>query len=131
MKLITRDIDYSIRVLKYLVKCKNYFTVTNKIAKDLKIPNAFLKKITKYLSKNDILISYKGKGGGIKLNKDPKTINIMNIIRVFHGEFKLIECKFLGSSCQKQTFCKLRKILISIESEIKNKLTKTKLTDII
>lgn len=131
MKLITRDIDYSIRVIKYLAERKNFFCVTSDVKKDLKIPDAFLKKIIRLLGQSKILISYKGKGGGIKLAKHPEKINILNVMEIFQNKFKLNECKFKGTDCPVQKKCKLKKNLENIEKIVKDKLKRINIKSII
>lgn len=131
MKLITRDTDYSIRVLKYLVNKKNYFATTDEVRKVLKIPYAFLRKIIRLLGKGDFLISFKGINGGIKLNKKPENIKLIDIVETFQGTFKMNECKFKGYPCPERNKCNLRKKLLEIENMVRNEFNKLKLSDIL
>jgi len=71
MNLITRDVDYAIRAICCIAKRKEGLYSVAEIAKCLKIPHPFLRKIFQVLNKGNIVHSYKGKTGGFKLAIKP------------------------------------------------------------
>ncbi len=130
MKLITRDTDYAIRVIKYLAKQKYKFATARQIIENIKIPNFFLKKIIRLLSKNKIISSYKGKNGGIELMMNQE-LNILDIMQIFQGKFEINKCSFKKKPCPEQKNCIMRKKLLNIEGKIKKELMKIKIQNII
>jgi len=121
MKLITRNTDYAIRVLILMAKEKRLFSV-RKLSLKLKMPHAFLRRILQILHKKNILKGYKGKGGGFLLEKKPKEIKILELIRIFQGELKLNECLFKKSLCPNVKKCPLKRKLDRIERCVISKI---------
>jgi Rrf2 family protein len=121
MKLITRNTDYAIRVLILMAKEKRLFSV-RELSLKLKMPHAFLRRILQILHKKNILKGYKGKGGGFLLEKKPKEIKILELIRIFQGELKLNECLFKKSLCPNVKKCPLKRKLDRIERYVISKI---------
>ncbi len=130
MKLISRDMDYSITVLKYIDDNKGKVVSTKEIVEHLDIPREEVRKIVLKLSKSGIIESYKGRGGGVRLKSDLKKVTLLQIIEIFGGKFKINECKFLKKSCPFQKNCKLRIKLLDIEKDLLKKFSKICLTEI-
>jgi Rrf2 family protein len=115
MKLITRDTDYALRAICFISARKDKMASAAELVKGLKMPQAFLRKLLQTLSKNAILKSYKGKGGGFLLRKKPKEIFLIDLIRIFQGPILLNECAFKGKLCPNVSRCILRNKIESIE----------------
>lgn len=130
MKLITRDTDYAIRVLKFLYKSEGNFSNSKIIRDNLRIPNYFLRKIIGQLSKAKLINSKKGKNGGIELAEKDNEIKLYDIYKVFQGKFKLNECIFKQKPCPEQKKCKLKSKLDEIEKYVLFQLKKIKLKSI-
>ena len=122
MKLITRDTDYAIRALCYIAGHKKKIVPVKELTAKLKIPRPFLRKILQILNKNRVLTSYKGKGGGFKLNISSNTILLPDLIKIFQGPFKLTDHVFKNNRCPHVYKCKLKKKLDAIEKYVNSKL---------
>ncbi len=123
MKLITRDTDYAIRALNYIV-CNEGRTVSiTEMVRELKTPKPFLRKILQLLGINGILKSYKGKNGGFMLAREPDKIFLLDLMKIFQGQFKISECIFKKDTCPNQQYCLLRTELESIEKMVLEKIS--------
>jgi len=123
MKLITRDTDYAIRALNYII-CNEGRTVSiTELVKELETPKPFLRKILQLLSINGILKSYKGKNGGFILARGPKDIFLLDLMQVFQGKFKISECLFKKNACPDQEYCPLKSEIDSIEKLVLEKIS--------
>jgi len=122
VKLITRDTDYAIRALCYITEHKKKIVSVKELTAKLKIPRPFLRKILQILNKNRVLTSYKGKGGGFKLNISSNEILLPDLIRIFQGPFKLSSHLFKNKRCPRINKCKLKKRLDAIERYVNSKL---------
>ncbi len=123
MKLITRDTDYAIRALNYIV-CNEGRTVSiTEMVRELKMPKPFLRKILQLLGINGILKSYKGKNGGFMLTREPDKIFLLDLMKIFQGQFKISECIFKKDTCPNQQYCLLRTELESIEKMVLEKIS--------
>jgi len=118
MKLITRDTDYAIRALCYIAKHEKRMISAAELVGVLKIPRPFLRKILQVLNKKKLLKSYKGKGGGFKLNVKSSKITLPVLIRIFQGPLQLSEHVFKNKACPHTDRCKLKKRLDRIEGYI-------------
>jgi len=94
---------------------KKDMTSADELVDKIKIPRPFLRKILQILNKNQIIKSYRGKGGGFVLQKNPKNISLIDIIKIFQGEIKLGEHVFKKRKCPNIKTCCLRKKLDGIE----------------
>lgn len=123
MKLINRDTDYAIKALCFMAKNQKEVVSVSLLVEKLKIPRPFLRKILQALNKDGLLKSVKGKGGGFQLAKPPKWIFLTDLLRVFHGPFKLNQCRFKKDICPDIKTCALRKKVDSIEKYVKAELS--------
>ena len=95
--VITREMDYAIRVLRRLQDGKMY------IAKDISttehVPEAFAYKILNKLTKAGITSVIRGGKGGYKLVKDPKDISMVDLIVALEVKFYLNACLDPDKNC--------------------------------
>ncbi len=118
MKLITRDTDYALRALCFIVKSKEKLVSVSELVRELKIPKPFLRKILQILNKRRILKSYKGLGGGFSLAIAPKRILLVDLIEIFQGPLRLNECFFKKMKCPNMKRCALRRKINNIEKYV-------------
>ena len=104
----------------------------NEIAESERIPKRFLESILLELKKNGYLGSKLGKNGGYFLMKDPKTINLLEIVRLFEGSIAMLKCtseKYYEpcDHCKDEETCSIRDIFKDIRTYTFNKLANTSL----
>jgi len=131
MKLITRDTDYAIRALMFMAKSKQKMLPVGSILGETEIPRPFLRKVMQKLNRKHITKSFKGKGGGFVLIKDPKKIFLIDVVTAFQGPVRLTEHLFKKRVCQNVKKCKLKKKLDSIENYIVSQLKSISLFSIL
>jgi Rrf2 family transcriptional regulator, nitric oxide-sensitive transcriptional repressor len=84
--------DYSLRVLMYLaVRCDRLVNISE-IAERYGISRNHLVKVVHNLTRGEFIKSYRGKGGGIELARDPAEINVGEVVRYTEGPRKTVEC---------------------------------------
>ena len=69
------------------------------IAQNTKLPEPTVSKILKLLSKHDLVNSSRGASGGYTLNKKPKDINMVHVIRATDGPINLTACVDNNAPC--------------------------------
>lgn len=122
MKFITRDTDYAVRALCFIARHKNRVVSAKELTKCLKIPRPFLRKILQTLNRIGFVNSYKGMGGGFKLNIASKNISLDKLIEVFQGPLRLNDHRFKKKICPEIRKCPLRKKLDEVERRVKKDL---------
>lgn len=131
MKLITRETDYAVRALCFIARSDKTVVPVSDLAKTLKIPKPFLRKILQILNKKRILKSYKGKGGGFMLGVKPSKISLLNLVEIYQGPFELNKCMFTKRVCPKTKICKLKKKLDKLQENVINELKSITLASLI
>ena len=115
MNLITRNTDYAIRALCYIVKSNKDIVSVKELVEGLKMPRPFLRKVLQELNKKGILRSHKGKNGGFVLATRPEKIHIGKLIEIFQGPIKLQEHTFKKKICPEIKSCVLKKKIDAME----------------
>jgi len=131
MKLITRNTDYAIRALVYILKSKKDVVSVSELVKNLNMPRPFIRKILQHLQSENILKSVKGQGGGFLVDDSIKEMNLADMIQIFQGKIQLSHCFFRKKICPNKKSCRLRKEINNIEQLIVKKFEKIKLASLL
>lgn len=131
MKLITKHTDYAVRALMHLAKRPGRVIPASAIAAGERIPEKFLRRLLRELIKKGFLASKEGKGGGVTLEKNPKEIRLIDVMRVFQGGFELSGCMFRKELCPNRKTCVLRSKVKAIEKELAGRFGKITISSLI
>ncbi|MGB4813148.1 MAG: Rrf2 family transcriptional regulator [Methylophilaceae bacterium] len=108
---ITTFSDYSMRVMMYLGLQHGQMVNISDIAEAYSISENHLMKVVHYLAQRGYVETIRGKGGGLRLVKDPKSIKIGEMLHESEGGSGLLPCLDGASSCCIYKSCKLVEIL--------------------
>src|SRR3989339_766338 len=122
MKLITRETDYAIRILKAIAEKPGRSAASIELSKELGIPVAFVRKILQVLARKGPLTSTKGKGGGFVLTTPLDKILLVDIMIMFQGPVSLGDCLFGKKLCGNRASCSLRCIILELEGTIRERI---------
>ncbi len=131
MKLITREIDYSVKALIYIAeksdeKNQENVSITELVDK-LDVPRPFMRRILQKLGNEGILRSSRGNRGGFELALKPEEVYLFDLLEIFQGKFSMNECLFKKNICPDKKRCTLKKKIDSIEDYVGNELKKVNL----
>lgn len=105
MKL-TAKASYAVRALTGLAQVKSQDWVKSKdLAEEVDVSSDFLAQIVLDLKNAGLIRAQRGVGGGIKLAKDPKEINLKEIIEAVEGKIALKECFENEKACAHYASC--------------------------
>ena len=116
MKISTKG-RYAIRVMLDLAKqgSGEYIPLLD-IAKRQDISEKYLESIVAVLSKNDFLMSLRGKGGGYKLVKRPEDYTVGSILKLVEGSFAPVAClEKKPNRCERSAECETLKMWEGLE----------------
>lgn len=132
MKL-TLYTDYSLRVLLYLASSpeNNKLIQIKEIAEAYDISKNHLMKVTFHLGKLGYVETIRGRNGGLMLAKEPKEVNIGELVRQTEEDFHIVECFQDHASCVISPHCKLKGVLYQATQAFISVLDQYTLADLI
>ncbi|MCL1486071.1 Rrf2 family transcriptional regulator [Marinobacter sp. M3C] len=108
---ITRYTDYSLRVLVYLAACGDRLVTIQDVADAYDISKNHLMKVVHQLNLKGYIETVRGKNGGMRLRRQPSSINIGALVRDTEPDFNLVECFSANSQCCITPVCGLQSML--------------------
>jgi Rrf2 family protein len=135
--MLSKKTQYAIYALTFLAReYQKGPVLISRIAESGSMPKKFLESILLEMKNEGFLGSRKGKGGGYYLIKEPKEVNLADIIRHFEGAIALLPCATFKyyepcNLCQDEATCGIRSIIKDIRDEMVPLLKKKTLFDII
>ncbi|UXP31797.1 Rrf2 family transcriptional regulator [Reichenbachiella agarivorans] len=135
--MISKKTKYALNALVYLAKQEdNSPVLISDIAKSENIPQKFLETILLELKKAAILASKKGRGGGYYLLKEPKDVNLADVMRFIDGPIALLPCvSYLYyekcDECHDEETCGIRDVFFEVRNKTVDLLKHATLEEII
>ncbi len=124
--------DYSLRSLVYIAlttENPNTLTTISDISKCLNISNNHIVKVVHNLSKNGFLHTVRGNKGGIRLSRNPKEINLADVILKTENMTCLMHCSH--DDCCFHKVCMFQSIMGTAARAFINELNKYHLSDLL
>lgn len=128
---LTTYTDYTIRVLIHLSLQRQELVTIADIARAYNISQNHLMKVVHQLAVNGYVETVRGKGGGMRLAREPKDINLGELTRITEGNHGLLECVDSESNCCIQRTCALIGILREAHAALYAVLDRHTLADLI
>ena len=117
----TKAEEYGMFGVLYLAeKDRHIVTPLSEISESQNIPEKFLAKIFKSLSKSGIVRSHRGVRGGFTLARDPKEITVKEVLETIQGPYHLMKCIKDIRNCDRNGhhFCALREVVMMAERQL-------------
>jgi Rrf2 family protein len=131
MKILNRDTDYAIRALVYMAQSPKQLISVKTLVDELHMPRAFSRRLLQVLSREGILQSTKGKGGGFRFKKSPAKIKLKDLVEIFQHDFSETRCIFKKKICPDRATCPLRHKIRGIEKKVIDELAAVSISDLI
>ncbi|MBN1941743.1 MAG: Rrf2 family transcriptional regulator [Phycisphaerae bacterium] len=91
----------------------------------------YLAKVFGLLARADLVTPIRGKNGGYVLARDPKEINLLQIIEAVEGPQYLNFCQYDPPKCDQVDTCKVHHIWTELQEIFENRLRSASLADCI
>lgn len=124
--------DYALRVLVHLAASSDKLLSTRQIAEIHQAKYNHLAKVTGWLVQEGYAVSLRGRGGGLRLAKNPSDIKLGAILRKLEADKPLVECLSAnGGACKLTAACGLSTALQAAQEVFFQELDKYSLADTI
>jgi Rrf2 family transcriptional regulator, nitric oxide-sensitive transcriptional repressor len=101
--------DYTLRVLMYCAARPQQLVTISELADHHGVSRNHLMKIVTDLGRQGVLETTRGRGGGLRLLKDPTQLRIGDVVRASETDFRLVECFDPGTNqCTLSPTCRLK-----------------------
>ena len=132
MLKLSRLADYAVMICCRLAAEQACLYNVTSLAEETGLGQATVSKLTKLLSKADILTSCRGVNGGYALARPPEEISIIQIIEAIEGPVAITQCHTLsGEDCSVERLCGLKPAWEKINLAVRSSLTGVRLSDLI
>lgn len=110
MRLTTHS-DYALRVLMYLGSRPGHLATIEEISKAYGVSQNHLMKVVNGLARCGWVTALRGRGGGLRLARDPDEITVGAVIRTTEEDFDMVACFRAPEACRITAACKLKRSL--------------------
>ena len=128
MKLNTTT-EYALRILIYMAKEPEKLFHTKEISETLNISYKYMTKIITLLSNNNILISKKGKNGGVSLSENSITLSIKDILTVMN-DLDDDKCILGLGLCNEKNKCSMHEVWMESKFSVNATFSQTTLKEL-
>ncbi|WP_300385405.1 Rrf2 family transcriptional regulator [Clostridium sp.] len=129
---LSKFTDYSFRTLVYLAENKEKLATVEQLAKTLDVSEHHLKKVVHKLAKTGLIMSMKGRCGGLRLVLNPEDINLGKVLLITEDNLNIAKCFNEESYCPfRKKGCKLRCIMNESLNAFLNQFSKYTLKDLL
>jgi Rrf2 family transcriptional regulator, nitric oxide-sensitive transcriptional repressor len=104
--------DYTLRVLMYCATHRHELVTIGELAERHGVSKNHLMKVVNDLARQGLIETTRGRGGGLRLLKDPQAICVGDVVRACETDFRLVECFDARTNlCTLSPSCRLRRLL--------------------
>jgi len=103
--------DYALRVLVVLAASPGRRWPMPTLASAYDISLDHLRKVTQRLVKGGVVVSTRGRGGGVELAPDAERTTVGDVVRLMEPDFDLVECMGPKNRCKLTPACGLIGVL--------------------
>ncbi|WP_348798450.1 RrF2 family transcriptional regulator [Flavobacterium adhaerens] len=131
--MFSKTCEYGIRATIFIASesYQNKRVGLKDIAKKIDSPEAFTAKILQILSRNNIIKSIKGVGGGFDIPKESmKDIKLSQIVTALEGDSVFTGCGLGLSHCSEEHPCPMHDKFKAIRNELAHMLETTNLEEL-
>jgi Rrf2 family transcriptional regulator, nitric oxide-sensitive transcriptional repressor len=106
----TRHADLALRVLMYLRVAPGRRGAIADIAAAHRVSRNHLDKVVRRMGEAGLVATLRGRGGGVRLTREPSTITVGDVMRAMEDDFAVVECLGPARYCQIAGVCGARSV---------------------
>ena len=123
--------DYTLRVLMYCAAHRQRLVTIGELAEYHGVSKNHLMKVVNDLAHQGLIETTRGRGGGLRLLKEPGAIRIGDVVRASETDFRLVECFDARTNlCSLTPNCRLKNVFNAALQAYFRELDRVTLADI-
>ena len=124
--------DYALRALIELGGSSDCFVSSRAIAERQKIPERLCEQVLAELRRAEVISSQRGAAGGVKLQRDPASLTVSEIVEIVEGPVVVQACLDpFDDDARAQAHSALQELWLDVQITIRDRLARTTLADLI
>ncbi len=128
---ITKKSEYAVSALVELAQCPGQFVSSKVIAGRQEIPVNFLPQIVAQLGARGWVVGVRGPGGGVRLEVDPETITLKDVIELIEGPIAISKCLAGELTCSREGNCPIHPVWAEAQEAFVEVLEKRTIADLV
>lgn len=127
---VTKKTEYAVSALVELAANPGEYVSSKTIASRQEIPVNFLPQIMALLGAQGWVIGVRGPGGGVRLEVDPNTITVKDVIELIEGPIAISKCLAHELTCSREGRCPMRPVWNEAQTAFISVLQKRTIADL-
>ncbi|MEY3210938.1 MAG: hypothetical protein RIT28_1419 [Pseudomonadota bacterium] len=124
--------DYGLRLLLFAAAHPDRRVTVTEVAAAYEISRDHLMKVSQRLTQLGMIAATRGRGGGVQLAQDPKTLRLGAVVRALETDMNLVECfSPLTNTCRISAACRLKGALVRARRAFLDSLDEHTLADVV
>jgi Rrf2 family nitric oxide-sensitive transcriptional repressor len=129
---LTQFTDYALRTLLYLAVHRDRLVPVAEVSAAYGISNNHMVKVAHQLARLGFVESARGRGGGLRLARDPADVTVGEVVRLTEPHLHLVECfDPAGNTCPIVPACGLVRALAEARERFLAALDEQRLSDLV
>jgi FeS assembly SUF system regulator len=108
MLRISKLTDYATVIMSYLALTPKDIVSAAQIAREVHVSLPTVSKILKILSEAQLVISFRGTGGGYQLARSTEKITVAEVVTAIEGQLAMTECCLSEKLCALDSLCSIK-----------------------
>lgn len=108
MLRISKLTDYATVIMSYLAMCPDRITSAAEIAEAIHLSSPTVSKILKILCEAQLVVSFRGTGGGYQLARPISEITVAQVVTAIEGNLAMTECCIAENLCAIDSICSIK-----------------------
>jgi Rrf2 family transcriptional regulator, nitric oxide-sensitive transcriptional repressor len=125
----TQADDYALRTLVDLAVYPG--ARIREIAARTAIPGAHLAKVIQTLARAGLVETTRGRGGGVRLARDPGAISLLEVVEAIQGPLCFLRCPRQGEGCPIHTDCAIYRLCVELDDTVSARLQRVRIADLL
>ena len=125
----SQTLGYAVQILACL-DCKRP-RQTDDLVLQLTVPRAYLRKIVNHLALEGLVMTQRGRKGGVMLSRPAESISLLQLVKAIEGSNWISPCLLSMDTCNALRYCPLKDFWSDIRKTLESRLRTTSLKEVI